>query len=214
MKQEKFNRDLSECVSIRIAKSQCFVEIKTKRLRIRSYHELDFENCVELYGHDLITKYFDHGKPRSRDEVEQLISSKVDKYFYSKKPFGIFSVFPLDGINFLGQIDFVPTEEKGSFEIGFIFHRKYHNQGFCSEAVNAIIYNYTKVLNSINDCWEELPVNKIIATVHPENYASLRVIEKAGLNLDKIQSRFGQPRLWYSIPINYTNSSQELVFNA
>ena len=50
------------------------IEIETEELYIRSYRNNDFEDCVALYGDEKLSKYFDHGQPRSRLEVEDLIA--------------------------------------------------------------------------------------------------------------------------------------------
>ncbi|CAM0116896.1 GNAT family N-acetyltransferase [Rhabdochlamydiaceae symbiont of Dictyostelium giganteum] len=178
------------------------VEIETERLFIRSYKSEDFQKYVQLYGDAAITKYFDHGKPKTKFEVNTLISQKGAAFFIQGKPFGFFSIFNKDGLDFIGQIDFLPTEEPGVFEIGYILHEKYHNRGFCTEALKAIIINYTRSINSLG-YFKEFSVLKIMATVHPENLPSKRVLEKMGLSLNKSQERFGKPRLWYSLILNF-----------
>jgi RimJ/RimL family protein N-acetyltransferase len=179
------------------------VEIETNRLFIRSYRETDFEDCVLLYGDKLITKYFDHGNPRNRNQVRELIQERGDKYFSTGKPFGLFSVYLKESMDFIGQVDFIPSDEAGVVEIGFILHDRYHNQGLCTEAVSSLVFDYTELLNRDDriEC-DDLPVNKIIATAHPKNKSSRRVLEKLGMTLDKIQDRFGAPRLWFSILVS------------
>ncbi len=196
------NRFLKPSISFRLTSGRLQVEIETERLFIRSYKDADFECCVSLYGNELIIEYFDHGKARTRLEVESLIREKGDKYFVVGKPFGLFSVYCKTSKAFLGQVDFLPSEELGVAEVGFILHKQYHNQGFCTEAVSALIFDYVECLNNNNifEC-EELPINRIIATVHPKNRSSRRVLEKLGMTLDKIEDRFNNLRLWFSIPV-------------
>jgi trans-aconitate 2-methyltransferase len=191
---------LKPLISFQCAFDSLHVEIETERLFMRSYQDSDFDNCVHLYGNDAITGYFDHGKARTELEVRDLIREKGNKYFNQGKPFGLFSIFHKSSVNFIGQIDLLPISELGIAEIGFILHEQYHNQGFCTEAVSTIIFNYLEEINMNFDS-EELPIMKIIATVHPKNQSSRKVLEKLGLKLDRIQERFGQPRLWYSLPL-------------
>ena len=180
------------------------VEIETKRLLICSYKDDDFESCFRLYSNKTLTKYFDNGKPRTEIEVKKLICEKADKYFSFGKPFGLFSIFHKKTMDFIGQIDLLPTDEPGIAEIGFILHEQYQNQGFCTEAVNAVVFDY---IGKINECFEcnELPISKIIATAHPQNLSSRKVLEKIGMTLDKVKERFGNPRLWYSLPLIIKN---------
>jgi RimJ/RimL family protein N-acetyltransferase len=174
------------------------VEIETERLYIRSYKDDDFENSAILYSYETLTKYFDHGKPKSRLEVENLINDKGSKYFDRGEPFGLFSIFQKKSMAFIGQIDLIPLDEPGVVEIGCIFDTRYHNQGFCPEAVRAFIFAYVEALHSNGFKSNGLPVNKIIATVHPANHASKRIIQNIGMTFDKSEERFGHPRLWFS----------------
>lgn len=186
------------------------VEIETERLFIHSYRENDFENCLTLYGDEGLTKYFDHGKARKKYEIEELVLKKGSKYFIEGKPFGLFSIFCKKGMAFIGQIDLLPAEEAGSAEIGFILHEQYQNQGFCTEAVEAFLFEYMEELNFRGPRCVELPINKVIATVHPLNQPSKRILQKVGMTFDKIQERFGNPRLWYSMPTTFAAKSQKI----
>jgi [ribosomal protein S5]-alanine N-acetyltransferase len=185
------------------------VEIETERLLIQSYKNDDFEECVKLYGDARITQYFDHGKQRSREEVKALMKEKT-KFFQNLEPFGIFSIFNKKDMTFLGQIDLLPTKEPGSVEIGFILHEKYQNQGFCSEAVKFILFEYIEEIN-FQRKYKGCQINKIIATAHPLNQPSKRVLQKFGMTLDRIKDRFGHPRLWYSIPTSVAITSQKIA---
>ncbi|MBI3258991.1 MAG: GNAT family N-acetyltransferase [Ignavibacteriae bacterium] len=194
------NCSVKPYISFRFISNCLQVEIETDRLFIRSYKPNDFENCISLYGNEAITKYFDYGKVRNELEIKNLIIEKGYRYFSKGKPFGLFSIFQKKSMAFIGQIDFLPSEELGAAEIGFILHEQYHNQGFCSEAVKVIIFDYVEMLNNRGFECDELPISKVIATVHPKNQPSKKVLQNVGMTLDKIQERFGQPRLWYSIP--------------
>ncbi|MGR3973581.1 MAG: GNAT family N-acetyltransferase [Candidatus Rhabdochlamydia sp.] len=174
------------------------VEIETDRLLIHSYREDHFQKYVQLYGDEKITKYFDHGMPKTEPEVQKLVDEKGFAFFKNGDPFGFFSIFTKNNMNFIGQIDLLPAEEFEACEIGYILHEQYHNQGFCTEAVRCIIFEYINEINGIKNR-KISSIKKIMATVHPENYSSKKILEKIGLKLDKIQERFGKPRLWYSL---------------
>ncbi len=174
------------------------VEVETTRLYIRSYRDEDFENCVLLYGNERLTRFFDHGKPRSRSEVEDLIRERGIKYFIRGEPFGLFSIFQKEDGAFTGQIDILPSDEFGSCEIGCIFHRQYQNQGFFPEASRAFLFGLVPEMYYEGHKYNGFPINKVVVTTHPKNYASKRIIESVGMSFDKVEERFGNPRLWYS----------------
>ena len=171
-------------------------EIRTERLYIRSYEETDLKESVDLYGDPILTKYFDHGKPRSKEETERMVYERGILHSRSGLGFGLFSIFHQDNGAFMGQIDLLPTEAPGEAEIGCIFLRKYHNQGFPLEALSALIGDYTEALNSRKNGL----IAKILATAHPKNYASQRLIRGLGLTYERSEMRFdGQTRFLYSV---------------
>lgn len=174
------------------------VEIRTDRLCIYSYKNHDFEDCVSLYGDSEITKYFDHGKPRSRVEVRKYVDERGRKYFDKGEPFGLFSIFDRQGMSFIGQVDLVPFDEPGVVEIGCILHKQYHKQSVGSEAVRVLMFDYVDELIKRGVKSNGAVISKVIGTVHPENLGSKRIIEKFGMTFEKFQERFNSPRLWYS----------------
>jgi ribosomal-protein-alanine N-acetyltransferase len=174
------------------------VEVETPRLLIRSYQDQDFENCVSLYGNSELTKYFDHGKPRSEEEVNVLVREKGNKFFKKRQPFGLFSIFLKNSMTFIGQIDLLPSDKPGVVEIGFILLPKYQSKGFCSEAVKAFLSDYINELISKGYTCKGTVIREVLATVHPENLPSKKVMEKMGMQFKRFHNRFGSPRLWYS----------------
>ncbi len=162
-------------------------EIKTKHLVIRPYEPKDFEHSVRIYGDEKITKYFDFGKARSRQEIEVLVK-KLSGVFKQGEVFGLFSVFLKSTQEFVGHIDFLSVENQVSLaEIGVIFSEKFHGQGLALEAMSAFINQQVPRSN----------IQKIMVTAHPENHASIKLIEKLGMTFEKELIRFGQPRREY-----------------
>ncbi len=100
-------------ISFQLDGNELFVEMETDNLYVRSYKDEDFENCVLLYGDEGITKFFDHGKPRSRKEVEDYVAQRGRRYFNRGEPFGLFSIFDKQDMSFMGQVDLLPTGEPG-----------------------------------------------------------------------------------------------------
>lgn len=175
----------------------------TTRLFIRSYLAEDFEKCSALYGDKELTKFFDNGKPRTEKQIIDYIEERGCRYFKRGQPFGLFSVFLKDDNSFVGQVDLVPTDNSGEVEIGWIFHKNFHNKGFCSEAVLNFLMPLINKIHQMNFNAGLQRVNRIIATAHPENIASNKVIEKAGLTLYQQKLRYeGNPRNWYSLTLN------------
>lgn len=71
----------------------------------------------------------------------------------------------------IGHLTFHPWYASRIYEIGLVFHPRYHGQGYATEAATALFaYGF-----------EALGLHRIIATSQPENVASWRVMEKLGM---------------------------------
>ena len=72
--------------------------------------------------------------------------------------------------SFIGCCGYSP-DEPGTVEIGYWIGRPFWRQGYGSEAVAAVIAH----------CFADPAVGQVIATVHPENIASIRLQERLGM---------------------------------
>lgn len=200
---------MESCINLSKA---VFIEKNTDRLYIRSYTSDDYEDCLSLYSNPVLTRFFDHGKPRTKTQIDAYLKERGDYFFQKGLPFGLFSVFLKNNGTFIGQIDVVPTGEPGEVEIGWIFLKEFQNRGYCSESVISFLIPLIKEL--VNDNVEVAGkiINRIIATAHPENKASQRIMIKAGLSYYKKGLRYGgNPRNWYELTLgnqNLTKASQ------
>lgn len=195
MRTEKFKH----LISYEKQSKSLKIKIETERLIARSYCNDDFNNYCSLLGDEKITLYFDHGKPRSKSEVHKLIREKGVKFFKAFKPFGFFSLFEKEKMNFIGMFDLLPTDELSTAEIGIALLRNHQGSGFAKEIASLFISDYIDFINREIATNEGEKVKKIIATVHPKNTPSKRVIESLGMGFDKSEDRFGNPRQWYSL---------------
>jgi len=176
------------------------IEKYTTRLYIRSYNEYDYEDCLSIYSDPELTRFFDHGKPRSKFEIDAYLEERGLYFSQRDLPFGLFSVFLKDGVTFIGQVDVVPTGEPGEVEIGWIFRKEFQNLGYCSESVISFLIPFIKNLSKEKIEVSEQVIDRIVATAHPDNTPSQRIMEKAGLSFFKTSLRYGgNPRKWYAL---------------
>ena len=175
----------------------------TNRLFIRSYQDEDYKACLSLYSDPVITRYFDHGEPRSRSEIDAHIQERGRFFFDKGEPFGLFSVFLRTDNQFIGQADLMPTGNRGEVEIGWILHKTWQNQGYCSEGTQCFLLPLIYKLKEKNYQSGEAVINRVIATAHPENGASQKIIQKLGFSMYKSSVRYGgRPRFWFELPLS------------
>jgi ribosomal-protein-alanine N-acetyltransferase len=90
----------------------------------------------------------------------------------SRLGYGPWIVIARKGRAVVGSAGFQGAPSEQAIELGFGIHAEYRNLGYASEAARALI--------SWGLCQSD--VGRIIAKCDPTNAASLRVLEKAGMN--------------------------------
>lgn len=178
----------------------------TSRLCIKSYDPSDYPYCLTVYSDPQLTRFFDHGRPRTQAEIKAYIEERGSYFFDQGIPFGLFSVFLKEDASFIGQVDIVPTGNPGEVEIGWIFCKEFQNFGYCSESVKEFLIPFVKNLSRNKVEVYGKVIDRIVATAHPENLASQRIMQKAGLSFFKRGLRYGgNPRNWYQLNLGKQN---------
>jgi [ribosomal protein S5]-alanine N-acetyltransferase len=143
--------------------------IHTPRLVITPRRDDDFIHFFEMTS-DAETVHF----IRPPDTMETLLErmARVDQYAAQHPGFGSLRINFHHDDRFIGNAivrhaDFDPSRE---VEIGYMIHKSFWGQGIATELV-AALSDY--VLNTLHR-------DKVIAYIHPEHYASQRVLEKNG----------------------------------
>ena len=145
--------------------------LRTKRLLLREFKEKDWE-AVHVYASDAeVVKYLPWG-PNTEEETKEFIHRAIK--YQEERPrlhFELAAVLKADD-SLIGGCDLnisSPVDRCGS--IGYCLNRIYWSAGLGTEAVEALIlYGF-----------EQLGLHRIWATCDPENLASIRVLEKAGM---------------------------------
>lgn len=175
----------------------------TKRLTIQKYSESQFENAFRLYSDPQLTRFFDHGAPRSEAETRSFLQKQSLEFDSKCMPYGVFSVSISESGEFIGHIDVVPTEEPGQVEIGWIFNASYQGKGFCTEAVSEFLIPYIELLSKKNTRVHDTVIREVVATAHPMNIPSQKVMYKVGLSPIKYGLRYNNnPRIWFKMELN------------
>jgi len=148
----------------------------TERLILRLYAEKDKTDFLELFADKAVMKHVDKGV-LARKQAENLWQKLFDE-FYSKGLTGLWAVFAKDNRRFVGHATFRPRPEiKDDWEIGYILKQAEWQKGFATEIAAKLIELGFGKLN--------LP--EIFATVDDDNFASIRVLEKAGMSFKRYE---------------------------
>ena len=160
--------------------------LTTERLIIRPIERLDYEDICE-YGSDLETGQFMLHWPKSREQVEKFIDNCISKMISDELIWYEFVMQLKVERKVIGNITLEVRELVA--EIGWISNKRYWNNGYMSEAVNAIIEH----------AFSNLGIERIFATCNEKNVASYKVMEKC--NMCKIKTENDHKSYRHGIPV-------------
>lgn len=147
--------------------------IETDRLLLRKITLDDKENLLRLYSNPEVQKYTGEPLVESIEEIETAIRIRISDY--KKYGYGRWATFLKNEMQFVGWAGLAYLPEFDEIDLGYRFLPEFWGSGIATEASRAILsYGFDK-----------LKLKKIIAIAMKENKASIKVMEKVGMEFDK-----------------------------
>lgn len=216
MQTSYFSKQIGE---IQIISDMEKVSIIANQLTFRSLNQDDESittyNYSKLLGDLENVKVFCSGNPWSIDEVESFIKANNHSLFSAyEKITGQFVGYI--GIELIAN-EFEKTGKghKNVVEIGYILDKAFWGRGFGTEmAIVAKKYIKHAVAAGVFDKALESP-QEIIASVHPENIGSIKILKKTLKNVEpETFIRYGNPRLLFFKSLKPSMLPKENVLEA
>ena len=158
------------------------VFLETERLALRRFTEADVDNLFDLDSDPEVMHYINGGRPTPRDVIRDEILPRFLNYYERFAGFGFWAAIEKSTGEFLGWFHFRPTEahlsEGGNpdeVELGYRLRRSAWGKGYATEGSRALI----------REGFTEFGVRRVWAETMTVNAASRRVMEKAGLTLER-----------------------------
>lgn len=142
---------------------------ETERLRVRRIDPADEDAMYAVYGDPIAARWVDDGLPIKRSECTQWI--EVTRRNYEARGYGMSAVEWKETGEVIGFVGLVHPGGQPEAEIKYSFLRGFWGKGIGTETVQGMIA-YGR---------EAIGLDSVMATLNPENGASQRVLEKAGL---------------------------------
>ena len=161
----------------------------TERLILRPFEPTDEPHLIAMLGDPEVMHWYGSGAPMSPDAVRAALVYHLRCRDFDYWAWAITS--KADG-QFIGSLTAGPTtyENEQWFEPAWIIVRAEWGQGFATEAAREVV----------RYAIDELQSTRLLATAHPDNRASIRVIEKAGFTfLRQAEVRKGRPAMVFVI---------------
>ena len=144
------------------------IVFQTARLLAQRLHRADVDTMLAVYGDPDVVRYVGDGTPLDRVGCERWI--EVTLRNYATRGYGMFALVERATEAVVGFCGLVHPSGQAVPEIKYALHREHWRRGFGTESATALL-----------DHAGNLGLAEVIATIHPENEASARVLTKAGL---------------------------------
>ena len=141
----------------------------TDRLRIRRLEPGDVAALHAVYADAEAMRWVGDGRPLTLEQCMRWV--RVTQLNYSARGYGMFTILPRDDDEIVGFCGLVHPGGQPDAELKYALKRAFWGRGYATEIATAML-RYGASVHGLS---------RIIATAAPENEASHRVLEKAGM---------------------------------
>lgn len=158
--------------------------LETERLVLRPQAESDTVELVAMSMDPQVMEFIGYGA-MTLQESEDLTLETLEM----DGPLGRWIVTERDTGQFLGWVVLIHLDGSDDIEVGYGFKVMAWGRGFATEATRRLLRHG----------FEDLGLKEIVAVSRPENTASHKVLEKAGLRRRGLRDAFGLRGLYYFV---------------
>ena len=159
--------------------------IETARLRLRMFRPGDLDDLAAMFSDPDVMKYVEDGKPANREQAHKALDSIIQHW--RRHGFGRWAVEDKATREFVGFGGL--RSLFGMPEVVYHFATAHWGKGLATELGRA----------SLRYGFETHSFARIVAIAKPENAASIRVMEKLGMGLEKHANYYGIDVVQYEI---------------
>lgn len=146
----------------------------TERLRLRPWDKGDDPLVRALHADPEVNRYLSQSSVSWNDRK---VARRLEQWAGEWANDGLTKFKLLRGADgaFLGRAGFSRLSDTGEFELGYTIAREHWGNGYASEAASALAKKFFDVSES----------DYFVAFAHVDNFASQRVLEKAGMRFER-----------------------------
>jgi ribosomal-protein-alanine N-acetyltransferase len=157
-----------------VAKStRSFPELATPRLRLRQFEARDADGLHACFGDADAMRYWNFPACKTKAQTERWV--RVLGKTSSPYQYLAWAVAEKRSDRCIGMVNYHHREAHDRrLEVGYMLARSHYGRGLMTEAMRALLAH----------CFAELGVHRVEATIHPDNAASIRLVERLGFRLE------------------------------
>ncbi|NND78226.1 MAG: GNAT family N-acetyltransferase [Flavobacteriales bacterium] len=153
-------------------------------LELHKYNADMLAEIATIYSDKNVMRYIRDGKPYSVENIDNTLS-KVIKNYRSGTQQGHWAVYN-ESKEYIGKALLLPWDNKIDFEIGYIVLPRFWGKGYGKQMAK-------KIFDKAREDGHE----KLIATVHRKNKASIRILKDLGFKFKKVVKKEGRRKDLY-----------------
>jgi len=159
-----------------------------KHCIMRPFQLLDAEQLFKILSDRDVIRYMPWKDPPPFERIQRFVQQQIQHW--EDHPYGWWALESQSGHEFMGWCGLQYLSETDQTEVGYLLGKKYWGKGIATATARAsLVYGF-----------ETVGLDRIVALVHPDNQASIQVIEKQGMELGDHIQLWGMHLDRYSIP--------------
>lgn len=162
--------------------------IETARLILRPLAMSDLDNMVALYGDPDVMRYVGStGEPRNHEQTERGLRSLIA--YQQNYGYGGFAAILKTTQEFVGRGGLIHLDNTDEIEVYYALAKKFWGCGYATEMTKAFV----------ELGFSQLGLQRIVGVTYPQNEASGKVLQKAGLKFEKIANYYDVETIYYAL---------------
>jgi ribosomal-protein-alanine N-acetyltransferase len=153
--------------------------IETRRLILRPFESGDVEAAFAWFGDPIVMRFTPTGADTSIEQTKVRLANYQQQQ--TARGFSRWIVLDRHVGRPIGDSRLLALQEYGWIDLGFRFAQPYWGQGLATEAAGAWV----------RAAFDDFNIERLAAFAHPENVASIRVLEKLGFHAKRRDTIMG-----------------------
>lgn len=161
--------------------------IETERLILRPFEASDAGAAFEWFGDPVVMRFTPTGPDKSMEQTQARLTLFMEHQ--NEHGFSKWLILNRTSGIAIGDSGLLILEEYGWIDLGFRFAQPYWGKGLATEVASAWV----------RAAFDEFGLSRLGAFAHPENRASIRVLEKLGFKVERRGMVFGMDSIVFCL---------------